>query len=401
MARRATFADLLPRAGARPGGVGGEIPPIADLNRDFVRVVSEDPDVQDWLISCSEHDSTRGQYLTSLAMFLQWAGWTPSRLLEIKREALKQGEPRSAVEMKIIRFHEALRQAEYAGLGRAKILAATYSFIGSKGYPIPKKLIRFDMSTALEMRVPTQEEADIFIKYAHGMERKLLYTMMKESPCRPRVFPAIRWNWLERNWQNIEVAHVTLPKQFRPGGQGARKFEPICFFGPRTLELFKQVRQARLLQGQTPNETDRILASNYEAVLIVVRRDYERLSADGLIRPSRTDEAGALIEQPLTPKSWRKLQFNIIDALTNISPEWRKMLKGRDLQTERYYSHENIEALREIYRNQIYPLLWPNAGGMSSAEVQSLRSEMEELKLKLQALEAASGLRIKTQEVTA
>ena len=34
-----------------------------------------------------------------------------------------------------------------------------------------RKLVRFDMSTKTEMRVPTREEVDLFVQYAKGMER--------------------------------------------------------------------------------------------------------------------------------------------------------------------------------------------------------------------------------------
>ena len=100
--------------------------------------------------------------------------------------------------------------------------------------------------------------------------------------------------------------------------------------------------------ARSPLETDRILSFTYDAVRVTVHRDYERLIELSLIRPSRRDEKGELTEQPITPKSWRKYGFNMIDACVDVSPEWRKMLKGRDLSTERYYSRENVEALRKI-----------------------------------------------------
>ena len=34
------------------------------------------------------------------------------------------------------------------------------------------------------------------------------------------------------------------------------------------------------------------------------------------------------------------------------------MLKGRDLGVEKYYSKENIENLREVYRSRVYPQIW-------------------------------------------
>ncbi len=67
MARRAVYADLIPKAGARTMVAEGELPPIADLDRQFVKSVPEDPDVQDWLISCTERHATRGEYLSCLA----------------------------------------------------------------------------------------------------------------------------------------------------------------------------------------------------------------------------------------------------------------------------------------------------------------------------------------------
>jgi len=302
----------------------------------------------------------------------------------LKREAMKAGDPRSDVEAKLKRYHETLRLMWYAGKSRAKMVAAVYSLIQSRGYTIPRKLIRLDMSDKTEMRVPEQAEVELFIQYAHGLERKLLYTMLTDSPCRPRVFPALRWNWLEPEWWMKDVIHVALPKQFRPKAQsGPRKFEPPCFLGPNSIQLLKQVRETRIKKGKVPLETDRILTMTSGAVVVAVRRDFNHLVKLGLVRASRRDEDGKLTEQPITPKSWRKYQFNIIDALTDISPEWRKMLKGRDLQTERYYSAPNIEALRTIYREKIYPRLYANANGPNPEELKAMAKENEELSKRL------------------
>ncbi len=139
---------------------------VERVDRGFLVQVSKDPDVQNWLISVSERDNTRGDYLEHLARFLAWAGWMPSKIWELKREALKLGEPQSQVEVQIRRYHEALRKMEYAGKTRAKHVAAIYSFIASKGYHVPRKLVRLDMADKYMMRVPEREEVELFIQYA-------------------------------------------------------------------------------------------------------------------------------------------------------------------------------------------------------------------------------------------
>jgi hypothetical protein len=354
--------------------------PEDTVSGSFLQQIAKHPDVENWLISCTEKDQTRAEYLEHLARFLNWCSWTPTRLIEIKREALQHGEPMSQVETQIRRYHEALRQQGYAGKTRAKYIAAIISFILSKGYTIPKKLIRLDTADKYDMRVPEQPEIELFIQYAGDIGMKLLYTLMTESPCRPRVFPSLQWNWLEPNWEERQVVHVVLPKQFRASGQGPRKFEPICFLGPKSIELMKQVRAARIREGKTPHEADRILKYSRGASRIAVTRDYERLVQLGLIRASRTNGDGGKTEQRITMKSWRKYQFNIIDSCVDISPEWRKMLKGRDLQTERYYSKENIEALREIYITKVYPKLWPNtATRMEDQRIKDLERQVAQL----------------------
>ena len=395
---RVSHAKLLPGrpVADRPSVAVDHPGAVSRVPENFLESVARDQDVQDWLISCSEREGTRGEYLEHLGRFLNWCGWTPAKLWEIKREALRQGEPLSLVETQIRRYHEALRQMGYAGKSRAKLVAAIYSFIASKGYPIPRKLIRLDMADKFTMRVPERHEIELFLQYAGSIDMKLLYTLMTETPCRPRVFPALRWNWLEPEWHEKEVIHIPLPKEFRPSNQsGPRKFEPICFLGPRSVELMKQTRAARIRQGHTPLETDRILKFTGDAAHIAVRRDFENLVHLGLIRPSRTDEKGRETEQGITPKSWRKYQFNIIDSLVDISPEWRKMLKGRDLQTERYYSKENIEELRKIYKEKIYPRLWSEtANAISPEEAQNLRASIQELRLAVRMLEDASRLKV-------
>lgn len=364
------------------------VPPVPSVSGEYLEGLAKDPDVVDWLISCSDRPSTREDYLDSLGRFLNWNSWTPGEVFRIKKEAMKEGEPLSLVEKQIRRYDEALKRMGYAGLTRAQGIAALYSFIGSKGYTVKRKLVRFDMSTKTQLRVPTREEVDLFVQYAKGMEKKLLYTLLTESPCRPRVFLEIRWNWLEAEWWTRDVIHVALPKQFRPVNQsGPKKFEPVCFFGPKAVNLLKQMREAKIRTGKIPLETDRILNFTYDAVRVTVHRDYERLIELSLVRPSRRDEKGELTEQPITPKSWRKYGFNMIDACVDISPEWRKMLKGRDLQTERYYSRENIEALREIYHEKIYPQLWSDTQAPQNMEgLKALGKENEHLRNDLSKL---------------
>lgn len=91
-----------------------------------------------------------------------------------------------------------------------------------------------------------REDVEQFLAYAGSLQRKLVYTSMVESLSRPRVFQALRWNWLESDWHNRNFVHVFLPKQFRPQSQGdPRKFEPIMFLGPKDVSLLKQHRDAR------------------------------------------------------------------------------------------------------------------------------------------------------------
>jgi len=277
--------------------------PVNPVEPEFLAMVRADSDVGDWLISMTEIQKTRDEYAEHLAKFLQWANLTPSRVFEIKQQALKEGSPSSAVETSIKRFNEALRGMEYAGKTRAKIIAAICSFIQSKGYPIPRKLVRLDMTDKLAMRVPKREEIEFFLQYAASLEEKVLYTFMTETPCRPRVFPALRWNRLEPEWWSKAIVHVILPKQFRPGNQaGPRKFEPVMFLGPKSIDFLKQLRDARIRLGHPPLETERILSYTKGAMGASVRRDFDTLVRLGLIRTSRTDEKGQLIEQPIAPQ---------------------------------------------------------------------------------------------------
>ena len=188
---------------------------VRRLPPDFVAEVRRDPDVVDWLIGVTENQQTKDQYVRAVAKFLLWTGWTVMDLWRIKGEALREGEPMSEVETKIKLFMEALRAEKYAGKYRALTLAALASLLNSKGFTLKRKLVRINAPPKLEMRVPDQAEVQRFIEYASGLEKKLLYTMLTDTPCRPRIHVALRWNWLEAKWWEKEVAHVTLPREFR------------------------------------------------------------------------------------------------------------------------------------------------------------------------------------------
>jgi hypothetical protein len=225
----------------------GLLPPIPTVDNESLQSISKDPDVIDWLISVSDKEGTRSDYLVWLSRFLKWTGWKPADIFTFKREAMRQGEPQCEVEAQYKRFHESLRKMGYAGLTKAQAMAALYSFLGSRGYTVKRRLVRLDMSCKLEMRVPTQEEVDLFLEYAKGIKKKLLYTMMKDIPCRPRVFAALKWGWLEPEWWTKPAAHIALPREFRPSSQGGpRKFEPVCFIGPKSIKLLQEYREAKI-----------------------------------------------------------------------------------------------------------------------------------------------------------
>jgi hypothetical protein len=69
----------------------GLLPPVAKVDGAFLEGVAGDPDVVDWLISVSDKEDTRSDYLVWLSRFLKWTGWRPGDLLSFKREALRQG----------------------------------------------------------------------------------------------------------------------------------------------------------------------------------------------------------------------------------------------------------------------------------------------------------------------
>lgn len=358
--------------------------PVKPVSKEYLAIVNQDPLVQDWLFGVTENQTTRDDYLESFSRFIQWSELTPAQIIQLKRGAMKEGEPFSDVERALKRFQETLRQMGYAGKARARDLAAVSSFVTSKGYSLPKKFIRIDISNKYDIRVPTHEEVGLFLQYAGSLDRKLLYAMITDSPCRPRVFPAVRWAWLEPEWWEKDFVYVNLPKQFRPGPAGGpRKFEPPMFLGPVSLGYLRQIRDNHIKAGHVPLPQDHMLRFTQSNITVMISRDYKKLTGLNLIRPCRTNEKGEPNEQALTPKSWRKFQFNIIDSLTDISPEWRKMLKGRDLATEKYYSLENIEALRRIYIEKIYPKLWPNTAAPNPEKIKALEDKVNSQGLEL------------------
>jgi hypothetical protein len=58
-----------------------------------------------------------------------------------------------------------------------------------------------------------------------------------------------------------------------------------------------------------------------------------------------------------------------------------------DLQTERYYSKENVEALRKIYREKIYPQLWTDTTNPSPEEIRNLHEQVSRQGLEIETLQ--------------
>ena len=48
---------------------------------------------------------------------------------------------------------------------------------------------------------------------------------------------------------------------------------------------------------------------------------------------------------------------------------WRDMLKGRDLGVEKYYSKENVEKLRKVYKTKVYPEIWKEKPSLDEWQV--------------------------------
>jgi len=133
--------------------------------------------------------------------------------------------------------------------------------------------------------------------------------------------------------------------------------------------MLKQLHDQRIREGRPPTPNARIFLSLTRRIMSKTVEIACRRATESGEFPPRAEN-----EEDITPKSFRKSIFNIIDSLEGISPEWRSMLKGRDLGIEKYYSKENIEALRKIYRERIYPAIW----GSSGSKKAQTREELSE-----------------------
>jgi len=327
--------------------------------------------VVEWFISVGQNEGSRKVYVWWLAVFCLFTGWMPQEIIELKRKALQRGEPKSEVESALRRFYSALCGAGYAKKTSSLAVAACYSFLNAQGFPVPRKLIRMGYGVRKEIRRLESGEVESIISQAGSFERKVLFTVMAECPARTRVFPEMQWGWLEEDWYKRDIAHISLPTRFRPHRRGGSiKFEPICYVGPRGTIMLKNLRDELLRQGQPPTPNARIFPSypTVNSIEYAVKNACVRATKLRILRESKENEEG------ITPKSLRKFIFNVIDSLEEISPEWRAMLKGRDLGVEKYYSKENIEALGKIYREKIYPAIW----GSSGSKKAQTREELSE-----------------------
>ncbi len=79
----------------------GLLSPVARVDQGFLESVAKDPDVIDCLISVSDKEGTRSDYLVWLSRFLKWTGWKPADIFTFKREAMRQGEPQCEVEAQL------------------------------------------------------------------------------------------------------------------------------------------------------------------------------------------------------------------------------------------------------------------------------------------------------------
>jgi hypothetical protein len=285
---------------------------------------------------------------------------------------MMRGDPIGEVEDALRDFYIALNTGSYsqAKTSRKKYapktsslaVTACCSFLRAHGFPVPRRFIRMSQDTQKEIRRMEREEVESVILHAGSLEKKTLLTVMAECPARPRVFPEWRWGWLEKDWHKRDVAHVWLPKKYRPNSKGGPvKFEPICFIGPRGIEMLKKLHDSLAEKGiQSVNDAKLFPSCSYRALNSSFKSACARAAKLGDLRSSEGNE------ENITPKSFRKFIFNIIDDLEGISPEYRTMLKGRDLGVEKYYSKTNIEALRRIYGEKIYPAIWGLASNPSA-----------------------------------
>ena len=324
-------------------------------SKEFCAELRRDPLVIEWFISIGENEGSRGVYIRWFAGFCLFTRWTPQEIIDLKRKALQRGEPKSEVESALRRFYSALCSAGYARKTCSVGLTACYSFLNSHGFPVPRKLIRMSYGTPKEIRLLEREEVESLVSQAGSLDKAVLFTVMAECPARARVFPEMQWGWLEEDWYKRDVVHISLPMRFRPHrGGGSIKFEPICYAGPRGIIMLKKLRDELIRQGRPPTPNIKIFPSfpYPQAIHFAVQTACARATKIRVLREPKENE------ERISTKSFRKFIFNIIDSLEGISPEWRAMLKGRDLGVEKYYSKENIEALRKIYREKIYPAIW-------------------------------------------
>jgi len=340
-------------------------------SKDFCAELRRDPLVVEWFISVGENEGSRKLYVWWFAVFCLFTGWTPREIIDLKRKALQRGEPKSEVESALRRFYAALRGAGYARKTCSVGVGACYSFLNAQGFPVQRRLIRMSYGPLKEIRLLEREEIESIISQAGTLEKAVLFTVMPECPARPRVFPEMQWSWLEEDWYERDIAHISLPTQFRPHrGGGSIKFEPICYVGPHGIIMLKKLRDDLIRQGRPPTPNTKIFPSHPypQAINFSIQTACGRATKIRVLRERKETE------ESISPKSFRKFVFNIIDSLEGISPEWRAMLKGRDLGVEKYYSKENIEALRKIYRDKIYPAIW----GRSESKKPQTREDLLE-----------------------
>lgn len=362
------------------------------LNHDLWKELESTPEVQDWLTSAQAKPTTRHNYLTYLTDFVESSGLKPTAMLDLKKKAMMKGEPRSEVEKQIVQWLGSLRTKGLSPNTLNSAQTAVRSFFQWHGYELSRRLMRTDTTLTKYLRVPEQAEVEAMISYAHGQMAKTMMTVMSETCCRPRVFVNICWNWLEEGWETKDVAYIHLPKEYRPSTAGARKFEPAPFIGKRSIEALKLWRKYLEKSKKPCGPEDRIFPYTLDWPQIIFRRTFKRAVEAGIIKPSRPDE------QTFTPKSFRKYVFNCIDACRGISEEYRRLLKGRDLSTEKYYTRENIENLRRIYRDDILPKLHPQEA--ATVEAKRQEAEIQKLQDRLAKLEAIYSEKLKIKERT-
>ncbi len=313
----------------------------------------------EWFVSLGENEGSRKLYVWWFAAFCLFTGWMPQEIIDLKHRALLRAEPKREVESALRRFYAALCSAGYAKGTCAVGLTACYSFLKAHGSPVPRKLIHMSYDAPKEVRLLEREEIENIIPQAGNLEKAVLFTVMAECPARPRVFPEMQWGWLEEDWYKRDIAHILLPARFRPRrGGGSIKFEPICYVGPRGTIMLKKLRDDLTSQGRPPTPNAKIFPSlpYHQAINFALQTACARATRILVLRETKENE------EKITPKSFRKRIFSIIDSLEGITPEWRAMLEGKDLSVEKYYSKENIEALRKIYREKIYPAIWASSG---------------------------------------